>query len=549
MQHLSDIGDQFKIVDSYVRLFPEKDMVNQVCGMYEHFNVFLQLSISWCRENVIGQCKSQAVECVTAHQFTVKFFKNVALPYEARIKPTIEAMNEYIGKIKERVDVHNTHRLATLQFDLSALIGILDENKRVQTNSHAIIAEMLRGIASDQVRRPDVEETVPASKTLARIEDSGGGSSTMPTMSFVQTLPNQGHALEHAQDSAIESLRLEAKDSYLALDLPKRPEIATWLNSTAPSLLWIDGFATQGHCNWTTEFSIDVLLRTERSKGVALFYFGEVVASAEYEDNAKYLASLKAIVHSFLAQLLRKYSQLPEKVAYFDRWTEARDSVQAAWKLLQELLRSFLDNDDVVYIIIDSIDALCSSSSRMSRMKPFLRRLSSLISSPEDSEGDGLGYTLTFKVLITSVTGNAYSLLFPHDTAEAPRSHNLVRIPQTFGQYNIATAPPHTHKPRAKRLVRLPDSDEEFGLKGADSFRFSDDEGDLIFSSDEEAENGRHAHRKHIQAVQSASRSKDSICSESSEGLEFSENEFSQALETKGGAEDIVFSSEEDNDV
>ena len=461
-------------------------------------------------------------------------------------------MNVYIGKIKERVDVHNTHRLATLQFDFSALIGILDEHKRLQTNSHATIAEMLRGIASDQVKKSDYEKIAPVSRTFA-VEDQAAGTSVIPTNSFVQTLPDQQHTLAHAQESAIHSLRLEAKDSYFALDLPNRPEVMLWLNSTSPRLLWIDGFATQGHCNWTTEFSIDVLLKTEQSKSMALFYFGEVVANAKDEDVAGYLSSSKAIVHSFLAQLLRKHAWLPENVAYMQRWTEARDSVQAAWNLLQDLLQAFLAKDEVVYIIIDSIDALCSSSSRLSRMKPFLSRLSSLISSSAGAKGDGPGSGLTFKILITSVTGNAYSLLFPYDTAEAPTSHTLLRIPQTFGQYNVATAPSHIQRPRPKRLVRLPDSDEEFGLKGADSFGFSDDEErDLVFSSDEEAVNNHCIRQTQTQVLQSSANGKHSVRSESSEELEFSENESyetGEAMKSKGGADDIEFSSDEENEL
>lgn len=43
--HLAEIGEQFKIVDSYVRVFPEAAMVEQVCGVYDKFTAFLQLSI------------------------------------------------------------------------------------------------------------------------------------------------------------------------------------------------------------------------------------------------------------------------------------------------------------------------------------------------------------------------------------------------------------------------------------------------------------------------------------------------------------------------
>ena len=56
LYHLVEIGEQFKIVESYVKLFPEADMVEQVCGVYDNFTGFLQLSIDWCNENALGKC-------------------------------------------------------------------------------------------------------------------------------------------------------------------------------------------------------------------------------------------------------------------------------------------------------------------------------------------------------------------------------------------------------------------------------------------------------------------------------------------------------------
>ena len=55
LYHLAEIGEQFKIVDSYVRLFSEADMVEHVCGVYDNFNQFLRLSIEWCKEHTLGK--------------------------------------------------------------------------------------------------------------------------------------------------------------------------------------------------------------------------------------------------------------------------------------------------------------------------------------------------------------------------------------------------------------------------------------------------------------------------------------------------------------
>lgn len=54
-EHLAEIGEQFKIIDSYIRTFPEHEMVDHVIGAYTSFLSFLQLSIDWCRENGFGQ--------------------------------------------------------------------------------------------------------------------------------------------------------------------------------------------------------------------------------------------------------------------------------------------------------------------------------------------------------------------------------------------------------------------------------------------------------------------------------------------------------------
>ena len=55
VNHFTDIGEQFNIVDSYIRLFPEAEMVEHVCGVYNQFATFLKLSIEWCRENALGE--------------------------------------------------------------------------------------------------------------------------------------------------------------------------------------------------------------------------------------------------------------------------------------------------------------------------------------------------------------------------------------------------------------------------------------------------------------------------------------------------------------
>lgn len=460
--HLAEIGEQFKIVDSYVRVFPEAAMVEQVCGVYDKFTAFLRLSIDWCKENAL-----------------VKFFKNVALPYEARIKPTIDELNNHMRKIKERVDVHNTHRLAAVQYDISALVGILDNTRRLQVDSYAAVAQLLQGIALDQKKEVDQRIEPTPDDISARIRDATSSISSIPKESSgtsLETFPNLQLTFEHLKDCAVQSVRLEADHSYHAFDLPNKPEVKAWLRSKESALLWIDGFANSRASKWTTEFSVDVLLGTERQSSTVLFYFGDIAANDVAEPDSAYLASPKAIIHSFIVQLLRQHAGLAGNGTDQltpERWTEARRSTKAAWNLLNYLLQSLAAEANVVYLIIDSVDSLSAVNDNSGSLQPFLRRLSALVTSPPSGESPRSHPPLAVKILLTSVAGSPHSFLFPPtDAASVLPSHSIVRIPQTFGQHNVASGPAHLRKPSAKRLVRLPDSDDEFGLKPADSFGF-----------------------------------------------------------------------------
>lgn len=502
---------------------------------------------------------------------SVKFFKNVALPYEARIKPTIDELNNHMRKIKERVDVHNTHRLAAVQYDISALVGILDDTRRLQVNSHAAIAQLLQGIASDQKKEVDQRIEPTPDDISARIKDAMSSISSVPKEDFgtsLETSSNLQLTFEHLKDCAIQSVRLEADHSYHAFDLPNRPEVKAWLRSKESALLWIDGFANSRAGKWITEFSVDVLLGTERQSSTVLFYFGDIAANDVAEPDAAYLASPKAIIHSFIVQLLRQHAGLAGNGTDQltpERWTEARRSTKAAWNLLHYLLQSLAAEANVVYLIIDSVDSLSAVNNNSGSLHPFLRRLSALVTSSPSGESPGSHAPLAVKILLTSVAGSPHSFLFPPtDAVSVLPSHSIVRIPQTFGQHNVASAPAHLRKPSAKRLVRLPDSDDEFGLKPADSFGFSDEEDeDLMFSSEEDMDESRGRHER-------GGREEREVCmqdgtaryllrkinrtparsgSGSSEDLDFSESETDHALKRKRDREDIQFSSSSEEEV
>ena len=79
-EHLADIGEQFKIVDSYVRSFPESEMVDHVIGAYTSFLSFLQLSIDWCRENGFGQSPGERPDLITPVHGTRELYKLQRIP-------------------------------------------------------------------------------------------------------------------------------------------------------------------------------------------------------------------------------------------------------------------------------------------------------------------------------------------------------------------------------------------------------------------------------------------------------------------------------------
>ena len=499
---------------------------------------------------------------------TVKFFKNVTLPYEARIKPTIDELNKFIRRVKERVDVHNTHRLAVMQYDISALIDMLDDSRRLQVNSHAVIAQLLQGIASDQTKGIDLPVESTTSSTYTMLKGKLPSEDPVPregSSDSSQTLPNLQLPFERLKDCAIQSVQLEAKHSYLALDLPNRPEVKAWLGSKHSALLWIDGYANPRTSKWTTEFAVDVLLGVERQSSTVLFYFCDVAMNDIADPSSSYLASPRALIHSFIVQLLHQQKNLARTEADWltpERWTETRCSTKAAWTLLHYLLQSSSAEASTVYLIIDSIDAL-SVNAHPCYLQPFLRRLSALVTSSPCWESAGSLRSLAVKILLTSVTGSTPSLLFPPGAAGSLPSHSIVHIPQTFGQHNVATPPDHLRKPSVKRLVRLPDSDDEYGLKPADNFGFSDEEGeeDLTFSSEEEMKesqpmNGKRGKkvgrevlvqtRKGQYSSHKVNRTPVRSESGSSEELDFSENETDTVHKGKRDTDDLQFSSSED---
>lgn len=512
----------------------------------------------------------------------VKFFKNVALPYEARIKPTIDELNKYVKRVKDRVELNNAYRLALVQHDLSALIASFDDNKRLQTHSHAVIAQLLQSMARDKARETEMlAKLEPEDNQLkGMITPQNPGPSA--TEMHVRALADHKLPFEHLKDCAMQSLQLEADESYQAIGLQHKPEVRSWLQSLESSLLWIDGFAHSPACKWTTEFSVDVMLKAEEQGNVVLFYFADVAMDVLEDSRVEHFALTKTVINSLTVQLLGRHpSLIKSQTAYLtpQHWAKARNDTKGAWDVFQHLLRLLADQGGMIYIILDSIDIANAVNKSSTNTVALLQRLSGLITSPttmQRTNGSGTPL-LTLKILVTSTSGTEHTVLFPHNAAASaspPPSHSIVRIPQTFGQYNVPRLPMHQRKPCMKRLVRLPDSDDEFGFKPSDSFDFSDgeDSDDLAFSSDEETYASASANKSEVVGVPVHSRkpclnadwshrmssakkgdihggSKTREMTSSSEELDFSDEEEAADLaktKSSSSADDLEFSSSDD---
>ena len=492
----------------------------------------------------------------------MKFFKNVALPYEARIKPTIDELNKFMRRIKERVDVHNTHRIASMQYSLSALIDILDERNKLQVDAHAIIGPFLKGITSDQKRLLDmaVERTKDTPAADTKLHPKAASAMLISQFQDLSAVPNQ------LRQFAIQSMQLEVRTSYIGLNLLERPEVKAWLESDNSSLLWIDGFAYPRASKWTTEFSVDVLLAAEQRRSTTLFYFGDAATNNSSEPTVSYLPSPKAMIHSFIIQLLRRHENLVALRSEWmtpERWAQVRSNTKAAWNFLLSLLQSLSPSRTIVYFLLDSIDALFIAKSASHGLSSFLTHLSTLVKSSYSKDSVGDSDYPAIKVLLTSVTGKAYSILFPPDAQTDAASHFIAHVPHTFGHQNVPFPPRHLRKLKHKRLVRLPDSDDEFGYKAADSFEISDDEAeDLVFSSDEEdstvddQKTTREEGQRNVEIEMQGTRGQKSVpqskgksrrrVSDSSDELQFSENESPGVGYRKHLKDDLEFSSSEE---
>lgn len=298
---------------------------------------------------------------------------------------------------------------------------------------------------------------------------------TIEAKLFPELLPATSH-LEHTW---VACKRLEAHHSYDALNFSARAEIKDWTRSENSILLWIDGFLGSSMAKWTTEFSVDVFLAAKEAGATVIYYFGDL-ATEDFEENlTAYLSSPRAVLHSFIIQLVQQHQEIVKRhPKWFTRtlFESARRSMRTAWAILSKLINNLPSSTAPLYIILDSIDTTAELSHNSREFGSLLRKILRLVSAQTPQP---------IKVLLSSVTNNAVS-----QHIHTSPNHIILRIPQTFGKSNTVQAPPHLQRRKAlKRMVRLPDSDEEFGMKPSDSFSFSDEEEEesIDFSSGSEA--------------------------------------------------------------
>ena len=297
---------------------------------------------------------------------------------------------------------------------------------------------------------------------------------TIKAKLFPELLPSTSH-LEHTW---VACKRLEAHHSYDAINLSARAEIKAWMRSEHSILLWIDGYSESYMAKWTTEFSVDVLLAAKEADATVVYYFGDL-ASEDFEESlTAYLSSPRAVLHSFIIQLVQQHQDIVKRhPEWFTRtiFESARRSMRTAWAILSKLISHLPSSSTPLYVIVDSIDTTAELSHNSREFGSLLRKISRLVSAQTPQP---------IKVLLSSVTNN---IVRRH--IQTSPTHIILRIPQTFGKSNTVKAPPHLQRRAPKPMVRLPDSDEEFGMKPEDIFSFSDedDKDSFDFSSSSEA--------------------------------------------------------------
>lgn len=280
-------------------------------------------------------------------------------------------------------------------------------------------------------------------------------------------------------------LMLDGNQSASVANIHHRIEVMAWIESAHSELLWIEGFAVIGCCDWTTGFALNIesAARPYASITVLRFFCSEQTTSSVFEGP-------EVVLQSLLFQLIdRHYTKFSWLLCRKhgltrQRFQDSRTDMEKLVALFHDCLG--IAQVPCLYIILDNIDALwnksCTGGEGIEKIDVLFNGLGKLL----------IGSEVLCKLLITSRLPNALTHLSAPQFSDPmgqslldQLSHNIVRIPQGARQgVEIFGRPKQIHRipirrKTASRTIPAPESLLEMQDESGD------DQGGPISDSDE----------------------------------------------------------------
>ncbi|MCJ1242993.1 hypothetical protein MMC30_000189 [Trapelia coarctata] len=329
VSQISDMGNSFRKISALSKIYPTAKIVDHVCEMYSEMAGFLGKAIGFYRDSKIR---------IRTRLLTVPFKENaIKSTFGKYDSPEVERLEKHINIVMDHVLVLQAGTIAHTNL-------IADEtHRRVQVLSvgveekfHSISGKLdvmsndtrswFMALLQENLR----EEFRDASK--ARTITGTAKSNLIPKL-FLGEKPQIRSLLfeelgetDHGYDSsALRSRLIPPHLTYESMGLFRIDDIKQWVESESSGFLWMNGFV-EGAYEWTVGFTVDLLRVARLYKYPTIHYF---CAEHHGSKHSKYLLQPKAIVHSFIFQLIEQHQDIFRSnpgVLNQARFEDARDS-------------------------------------------------------------------------------------------------------------------------------------------------------------------------------------------------------------------------------
>ena len=422
-----------------LRLYPSEEMCDHVSGVYTELAAFLTKAIKFYKASRIkraaqaafGDCTFDEVARFKSHIDSIKqrAFAQQGAGIE-HLKLQAEEHEIGLHKIQSMIESQDgrlENRLRT--FGDSLMTGV---NGQLETTSHGVITGF-KALFQDAISEVRSQET-------KRKDHRPFRSSELTEKMFLGTKPHVRTILfpeldevdNDYEETLFMSRLIPTESSYKSMGLLRLDDINEWVESQKSGLLWMNGFL-QGRHQWTTEFAVDLISTAQRYDYKVVFYFCAEHYASEHSD---YLKQPKAIIHSFIFQLLQHHQdhvKLSADRLNADQLSIARTDFQESWKILVDILS--LVDPPVLYIVLDSIDVIHPdySSYPKSDFEELVQGLQDLAAaSPQ-----------IIKILVTTREAREYSGL--STTSANAGQQRIVDVPPSLGHGHFPLLAPDSH--------------------------------------------------------------------------------------------------------